>query len=206
MGKATGKGKRGAPKSAPKARLHPVVEQARNAGLPDAQLQRFTHVVALVPNPYGEVTVQGEIRQHKACRRLPHFETLYRSKVIDYPTYAVLDWYSGRLGLAHAGLFKSGLDVSGSGGGSVFSHNPKSVASVEARADVDWALGFVPAGLHAVLDGVMLEGETFEALGPRLYPALSGERARRKAAADFRAAAAALLLGIGHRINQAIAA
>ncbi len=206
MGKATGRRGRAARKPAPAARMHPVVEQARNAGMPDAQFQRFVHVVAPVPNPYGEVTVQGEIRQHKACRRVPHFETLYRSRVIDYPTYAALDWYAGRLGLAHSGLFKSCLDVSGSGGGSVFSHGPKSAASVEARSDIDWALRFVPADLHAVLNGVVLDGETFEALGSRLHPALSPSRARHKAAASFRAAAAALTVGIRHRIIQVIAA
>ena len=206
MGKATGKGKRGAAHVAPKVRLHPVVQQARNAGLPDVQLERFTHVVALVPNPYGEVTVKGDIRQHKACKRVPRFETLYRSKVIDYPTYAALEWYDGRLALAHSGLFKCGLDVSGGGGGNGFGHAMKTVASVEARADVAWALGFVPGHLHAVLDGVMVDGETFEQIGRRLYPSLSEHRAKRVASTMFKEASAALLAGVGRRINYAIAA
>lgn len=174
--------------------------------MPDEQLRRFVHVVEAVPNPYGEITVGGKIRQHKACRRLARYETLYRAKVIDRLTYAVLDWYAGRLALAYAGLFKSSLDGSGSVRGSFCNHLPKFEASVRARADVEWALGFVPPDLHAVLNGVMLDEETFEVLGPRLYPGLSVERSRRKAAACFRAAAAALLLGVGQRINLAEAA
>lgn len=175
-------------------------------GMPEVQTRRFEHVVATVPNPLGEVTVRGEIRQHQACRRLAHYQTLYRARVIDRSTYAVLEWYAGQLAVAYAGLFRSSLEVSGSGAGSFFSHVPKSEASVRARATVAWALSFVPAELHAVLNGVMLEGETFEALGARLYPGLSDERSRRKVAASFKAAAAALLLGVEQRLGLALAA
>lgn len=174
--------------------------------MPEAQLLRFVHVVDTVPNPYGEVTVRGEIRQHKACRRLAHYQSLYRAKVIDQPTYAVLDWYAGRLAVAYSGLFRSSLAVSGLAGGSVFSHVPATAASLQARVEVAWALSFVPPDLHAVLNAVMLEDATFETLGPRFYPDLSAERSRRKVAERFRAAAAALLVGVGPRLNLTFAA
>jgi len=190
--------------------MHPVLQRAISNG---ARLDRGKYEVASIENPYGEVIIRGELRRHKAVRRIPHFETLYRSKVIDRTVFACLEWYADRLGLAQSGLIKCGLDVSGSGGGSAFHHVPTTQAAMEARSDVDWARGFIPDNdLRAVFDGVMgsLEAEsddTFETIGVRVYPSVCSDRAKRKASSAFKIAANYLLAGIGaHVVGLAKAA
>lgn len=178
--------------------IHPILQQAISNG---ARLDRGTYEVAEVQNPYGEVIIRGEMRRHKAVRRVPHFETLYRSKVIDRTVFTCLEWYSDRLGLAQSGLIKCGLDVSGTGGGSAFHHIPTTQAAMEARSDVQWARGFIPDNdLRAVFDGVMEDGDTFEAIGVRVYPSVYADRAKRKASSAFKIAANYLLAGIGSRV------
>lgn len=211
MGKAKKKnrarGTAGAQRAgAPLGNMHPVLAQAIGNG---ARLERGEYEVAEVQNPYGEVIIRGEMRRHKAVRRIPHFETLYRSKVIDRTVFACLEWYSERLGLAQSGLFKCGLDTSGTGGGSAFHHIPTTQAAMEARSDVDWARRFIPDNdLRAVFDGVMgsmeAEGDdTFEAIGVRVYPSVCSDRAKRKASSAFKIAANYLLAGIGpHVVGQ----
>jgi hypothetical protein len=175
--------------------LHPVIMQA---DVPEAQRRRFVHEVATVANPYGEMMQDGQIKQHKACRRVPHFETLYRSRVIDKTVFVVLEWYANRLARAEGGLFKCGLDTSGTGGGSAGSHIPTTMAAMEARSDVTWARGFIPWDLLPAFDGVMAMGETFEAIGARVYPHLCLDRGKRRASSAFKIAANHLLLGCGH--------
>ncbi|WP_066526656.1 hypothetical protein [Erythrobacter sp. CCH5-A1] len=183
--------------------MHPVLKQAISNG---ARLDRGSYEVAEVQNPYGEVIIRGEIRRHKAVRRVPRFETLYRSKVIDRTVFACLEWYADRLAMAQSGLIKCGLDVSGSGGGSAFHHIPTTQAAMEARSDVDWARGFIPDNdLRQVFDGVMgsmdAEGDdTFEAIGAAVYPHVCSDRAKRKASSAFKIAANYLLAGIGARV------
>lgn len=179
--------------------LHPVIQQALGNG---AQLERGSFEVALVENPYGEVFIRGELRRHKAVRRVPHFETLYRSKVIDRTVFACLEWYAGRLALAQSGLIKCGLDVSGSGG-AAFSHSAVSEAAMDARSDVAWARGYVPDNdLRRVFDAVMEQGETFEEAGARVYAHVHPDRAKRKASTAFKLAANHLLAGVGgHVLN-----
>lgn len=183
--------------------MHPVLRQAFSNG---ARLDRGTYEVAEVQNPYGEVIIRGEIRRHNAVRRVPRFETLYRSKVIDRTVFACLDWYADRLAMAQSGLIKCGLDVSGSGGGSAFHHVPTTQAAMEARSDVDWARGYIPDNdLRRVFDGVMgsLEAEgddTFETIGAQVYPNVCSDRAKRKASSAFKIAANYLLAGIGARV------
>lgn len=178
-----------------KGKVNPLVLQAKSNGA------RFDHrelEVVEVPNPYGEVTVRGEIRRHQAVRRTPHFEALYRSKVIDRHVFACLEWYADRLGLAHSGLIKCGLDVSGCGGGSAANHISVTEAAMEARSDVDWARSFLPDNdIRKVFDGVMGEGETFERVGALVYPKISLDRAKRKASSAFKIAANYLLKGVG---------
>lgn len=184
--------------NAGKGNIHPILQQAISNG---ARLDRGTYEVAEVQNPYGEVIIRGEMRRHKAVRRVPHFETLYRSKVIDRTVFTCLEWYSDRLGLAQSGLIKCGLDVSGTGGGSAFHHIPTTQAAMEARSDVDWARGFIPNNdLRLVFDGVMEDGNTFEVIGARVYPTLCSDRAKRKASSAFKLAANYLLLGMGQQI------
>jgi len=184
--------------NAGKGNIHPILQQAISNG---ARLDRGTYEVAEVQNPYGEVIIRGEMRRHKAVRRVPHFETLYRSKVIDRTVFTCLEWYSDRLGLAQSGLIKCGLDVSGTGGGSAFHHIPTTQAAMEARSDVQWARGFIPDNdLRAVFDGVMDDGDTFEAIGVRVYPSVCADRAKRKASSAFKIAANYLLAGIGSRV------
>lgn len=180
--------------------LHPVVAAAFAAGMPREQFDRFEHRAAQVPNPLGEATIKGEIRSHKACRRVPTWQSTFGAKGVDRPVLLALAWYDDRLGLAYSGLFKCGLDMTGSGG-NPFSHVPASVASTEARADIDWARSFIPADLWAIFDSMMVDGETFEQIGRRAYPSLSGERSRKKASSAFRIAANHLLLGIGHLLQ-----
>lgn len=184
--------------NAGRGNIHPILQQAISNG---ARLDRGTYEVAEVQNPYGEVIIRGEMRRHKAVRRVPHFETLYRSKVIDRTVFTCLEWYSDRLGLAQSGLIKCGLDVSGAGGGSAFHHIPTTQAAMEARSDVQWARGFIPDNdLRAVFDGVMDDGDTFEAIGVRVYPGVCADRAKRKASSAFKIAANYLLAGIGSRV------
>lgn len=190
--------------------MHPVMVRAISNG---ARLDRADYEVAAVPNPYGEVVIRGEVRRHKAVRRVPRFETLYRSKVIDDTVFACLAWYAARLAAAQGGLIRCGLDVSGAGGGSAFHHIPTTQAAMEARADVDWARGFVPDNdLRAVFDGVMgsldAEGDdNFETIGRAVYPSICADRAKRKASSAFKVAANYLLIGIGGRVvGQGLAA
>lgn len=185
-----------------KGNMHPVLQQAIASG---ARLDRGTFEVAQVENPYGEVIIRGELRRHKAVRRVPHFETLYRSKVIDRTVFACLEWYTDRLGLAQSGLIKCGLDVSGCGGGSAAHHIPTTEAAMQARSDVDWARGFIPDNdLRQVFDGVMEDGDSFAAIGERVYPSVCADRAKRKASSAFKIAANYLLAGVGgHVIGMA---
>lgn len=204
MGKSKKKNRAKRPAGAVKTgNMHPVLQRAISNG---ARLDRGKYEVAEVQNPYGEVIIRGEMRRHKAVLRIPHFETLYRSKVIDRTVFTCLEWYAERLGLAQSGLIKCGLDVSGSGGGSAFHHIPTTQAAMEARSDVDWARGFIPDNdLRAVFDGVMgsmeAEGDdTFETIGVRVYPSVCSDRAKRKASSAFKIAANYLLAGIGSRV------
>lgn len=203
MGKATGKKQISFATAAPAA-LPPVIAQAQ---ITEAQAARFVHAVATVPNPYGEVTVKGEIRTHKACRRVAQFETLHRSGVIDRAQFVVLEWYSDRLSLASAGLFKSCLsNAGGGGGGSAISHKPSSIASVDARADIEWSRRFIRPGLLPAFDGVMVDEDSFAAIGRRLYTDLSEDTAKRRISAQFKAAVAMLSKGVGGLIKLGSAA
>ena len=200
MGKAARKRHKGSNRStrAKAAPAHPLIMQA---DIPAAQRGRFVHEVAEVANPYGEFVQDGKMKRHKACRRVPHFETLYRSKVIDKAVFVVLEWYDGRLARAEGGMFKCGLDTSGGGGGTAQSHIPTTQAAMEARSDVAWARGFIPYDLLPAFDGVMSAGETFEAIGARVYPSVCLDRGKRKASSAFKIAANHLLLGMGHRVG-----
>jgi hypothetical protein len=180
------------------AQVHPLIVQA---DIPLAQRNRAIYEVAEVANPYGEVMQSGEMRRHKACRKVAHFETLYRSKVFDKTVFVCLEWYDQRLARAEGGLFKCGLDTGG--GGTAQSHIPTTQAAMEARSDVAWARGFIPNDLLPAFDGVMAQGETFEAIGARVYSHLCIDRAQRRASSAFKIAANHLLLGCGHLVGVA---
>jgi hypothetical protein len=177
--------------SAAPVRIPDVIAQA---ALTPEQARRFDHTVAKVSNPLGEVTIAGDIRQHKACRRVPQFETLWRAKVIDDAAFIVLGWYWRRLGKGGSGLFKSCLDMTG--GRAV--HTP---SGIDARDDIEWARGFVRPGLLPAFDGVMADEETFADVARRLYPALATGWAQRRVSAEFKEAVALLCAGVGHRIR-----
>ncbi len=188
----------------PVGNMHPVMVRAISNG---ARLTHADYEVAAVPNPYGEVIIRGELRRHKAVRRVPRFETLYRSKVIDDTVFACLAWYAARLAVAQGGLIRCGLDVSGAGGGSAFHHIPTTQAAMEARDDVAWARGFIPpgGGLRDVFDGVMgsvdVVGDAdFGTIGAAVWPGLNPDWAARKASKSFRIAANYLLMGAGPRV------
>lgn len=198
MGKRKHKRAAGAKGSAGLGNMHPIMKQAISNG---ARLDDGTFEVVGVANPYGEVIIRGEVRRHKAVRRVPHFETLFRSKLIDQSAFAALSWYADRLSLSQSGLIKCGLDVSGSGGGNAFHHIPTTQAALEARSDVRWARGFLQgADVIRVFDGVMDGGATFEVIGADVYPAVCVDRAKRKASAAFKVAVQQLLKGIGPRV------
>lgn len=184
--------------------IHPLIVQAAGNG---AQLTRGEYEVASVPNPYGEVVVRDELVRHKAVRRVPHFETLYRSKVIDRQMFACLEWYSDRAELAGSGLIRCGLDVSGSGGGgSAHAHIPTGEAALWARRDVDWARGLIPRDCLAAFDNVMTEGVSFIESARRIcadrYVRTSVERQRRVAREQFVKATQALVIGVLPRITE----
>ena len=184
------------PAARAKPKLPAVITQAE---IPPEQLQRFVHAVVNVANPLGEVTIKGEIRSHKACRRLPHFETLYNSGLIDRTIFVVLEWYAERLALASAGLTRCALSVSGGGGG--VATITRSEVAMAASSDLTWARSFIPHAVINVFDAVMHDGDTFEQAGRRVYPKLSLDRAKRHASMNFKVAAYRLRLGIGHRVN-----
>lgn len=183
--------------------LHPVMQQAISNG---ARLEHGLFEVTPVPNPHGEVVVRGEIRPHEAVRRVPRFETLYRSRVIDRVVFTVLEWYAARLALAKSGLYRSALDTTGRGGGSPFAHLPAGAAAISAREDIDWARGFIPADLRAAFDGVMEQEESFAAIAARLYPWLSPDSGQRRVSVEFKLAANYLLKGAGPRVLGAAVA
>lgn len=202
--KKTKAGKRAAKAKVPGlGNMDPVLQQTIAVG---ARLDRGTFEIARVENPHGEVIIRGEMRRHKVVRRVPRFETLYRTKVIDRNVFAVLDWYWQRLGLAQSGLVKCQLDTSGRGGGTMGSHAGQSEAAMAARSDITWARGFIPDNdLRRVFDGVMgsLEdegGDSFEMVGARVYMGISADRAKRKASSAFKIAANHLLAGIGAQV------
>lgn len=182
--------------------VHPLIAQAAGNG---AQLDRGGYEVVPVPNPYGEVVIRDELVRHKAVRRVPHFETLYRSKVIDRQQFACLEWYAERAELAQSGLIKSALDVSGAGG-SVHSHSPSNEVAVWAQKDVDWARSLIPADCLAAFDSVMLDGVSFIESARRIvsqgYSRTSVERQRKIAREQFGRAAAALTCGVLPRIAE----
>lgn len=203
MTKKKHKGKRaagGKAKAPGLGNMHPVVQQAIGNG---ARLDRGTFEVASIENPLGEVVIRGELRRHKAVRRVPRFETLYRTKVIDRTVFACLEWYWQRLGLAQSGLVKCQLDTSGRGGGVVSAHAGPGEAAMAARSDVTWARGYIPDNdLRRVFDAVMEQGETFEEAGARVYAHVHPDRAKRKASTAFKLAANHLLAGVGgHVLN-----
>lgn len=177
---------------APPANVHPLILQA---DVSREQRSRAAYEVALVPNPYGEVIVNNEPVRHKAVRRVPHFETLYRSKVIDRVLFACLEWYADRAELANSGLIKCGLDVSG-GGGAATSHVPINEAAAGARSDLDWARRHIPRDCLQAFDSVMVDGVSFIESARRIcanrYVRTSVERQRRVARAQFVKAAEAL--------------
>lgn len=180
----------------------PVIALAISNG---ARLDRGTYEVAKVPNPFGEIIIRGEVRQHKAVRRVAQHELLYRHRVIDRRLFAALDWYANRKALADAGMIKSGLNIGG-GGGSAQHHIPTSEAAMCARSDLEWARQTIaPAHMQAFL-AVMHEGESFIECARRLhanrYVRVSVERARRNLKDQFVKAAAAMADQIAPRLSR----
>lgn len=174
--------------------VHPLIAQAAGNG---AVLDRGAYEVVAVPSPYGnEVTVRDELYRHKAVRRVPHFETLYRTKVITAEQRACLGWYDERLELAEAGLFRSALDVSGNGGGTVHSHITINEVALGARQSIAWARQVIPADCLPAFDAVMVDGFSFVESARRLcagrYVRVSVRRQRQVARDQFVRAVEAL--------------
>lgn len=182
-----------AAKPTPPPPVHPLIVQAE---IPAAQRERFDHEVAVVANPYGEVVQAGEFRRHKAVRRVPHFEALYRRKAFDRTVFTALEWYAGQWAQAQAGMFKCGLDTSGVGG-STSSHIPTSEARMQASSNIEWALSAIPGDARYVFMAVMHDEATFDEAARVLYPSISADAGKRKASAMFKLAANYLLLGVG---------
>lgn len=189
-----------------KSRPHsndPVIQLALSNG---ARLDNGTFEVAKAPNPYGEIIIRGEVRAHKVVRRVPQHELLYRHRIIDRRLFVALEWYAKRYAAAEAGIVKSGLDVSGGGGGSAQHHIPICEVSMFARSDVAWAQSAIsPAHIEA-FDAVMHKQESFIECARRLcanrYVRLSVERARRNMKEDFIKAATAMADHIAPRLSR----
>lgn len=183
---------------APQANVHPLIVQA---DVPREQRERAAYEVSMVPNPYGEVIVNNEPVRHKAVRRVPVFETLYRSKVIDRPLFLCLEWYAANAELAVSGLIKCGLDVSGGGSGRTSAGlHTASEASVMARSNIDWARRLIPPQYLAAFDDVMIDGNSFIESARRLcagrHVRVSVRRQRQVAREQFVKAAEALTEGV----------
>ena len=183
-------------KGSGKAAVHPLIAQAKASG---ANLADGTFEVAEVVNPYGEVIIRGEVRRHKAVRRVPTYETLHKRGKIDRQAFVCLEWFADRLALAHSGLIRCGLNVTG--GGSTGATIPTTEAAMIARSDVAWARAFIrDTEARAVFDCVMSDGHTFERVGALVFPSLSLDTAKRKASRLFHVAAKALREGIGSKV------
>ena len=200
MGKAT-KAKRNSVRASAARPEHPLIVQA---DITPEQRRRAAYEVAQVPNPYGEVVVRDEVVRHKAVRRVPQFETLYRLGVFDKAepsaraVLVALEWYADQQDLAGSGLYKCGLDVST--GGSSHSHTPAGHAAVAARSNIKWARGFIAPELLPAFDAVMVDGEAFIETARRMhakrYVRVSVRRARQLLRDQFVQAAEALAAGI----------
>ncbi|MFT3968485.1 MAG: hypothetical protein QM690_21665 [Sphingobium sp.] len=181
---------------------HPLIEQALSNG---ARLDRGEYEVASINSPYGkEVMVRGEMKRHKAVRRVPQYQALYRQGIIDRAMFAALEWYDGRLGLAESGMYKCGLDTSGTGGGAPGRCIPVGEAAMQARSDVEWARSFIDPRRLPAFDAVMMEGETFREAARRMhahrYVRISVRHARRVMREEFVQAARDMLNGVASRI------
>lgn len=174
-------------------RLHPLVEAADVT----PEFRKRTALDAeLVPNPYGEVFISGELKRHMAVRRRPAYVTLFRQGVIDRATLGALEWYAGRLATSEAGIVKGCLGGDGSGGGSSASHIPISEARIAAQGDVDWARRLIPAQARRAFDLVMVDELSFSESARRERAGVpvraSVRRLRAVMAAQFKAAAEAV--------------
>lgn len=176
------------PKQAERQAKPRIDEVVLQADLPTSQRERFAYEPTMRPNPLGEVTIKGEIRRHKVCRRIPQYELLFRAKVFDKTVFAALEWFDDKLAMAEKGMTKCALNVTGGGGpgGTTFDE-----AAAWARSDVDWARKHIGDTLP-VFDAVMLQGESFTAIGLARWPRLSPDWSKRRAARDFKTAATKL--------------
>ena len=172
--------------------VHPLIVMAKANG---AKLDEGTFEVAEIGNPYGEVVIRGEIRRHKVVRRVLHYEALHKAGKIDRATFACLDWFADRLALANSGLVKCGLNVSG-GGGVSSSHIPTNEAAMQARSDVAWARRFIRDRETLAVFDLSMEGQTFDRIGPSVFPALSVDTSKRKASKLFNVAAGLIQGGV----------
>jgi hypothetical protein len=181
--------------------VHPLIVTAVSNG---AKLDRGTYEVAKAPNPYGEIIIRGEVRAHKVVRRVPQHELLYRHRIIDRRLFVALEWYFGRLGMAEAGMIKSGLNIGNSGGGSAQTHIPTSEAAIAARSDIRWAQSAISTAHITAFLAVMHEQESFIECARRLhakrYVRVSVERARRNLKDQFVKAATAMADHIAPRL------
>ena len=159
------------------------------------QRARYAYAVAETVDPYGETIVQGRVKPHAVCRRQPVYVTLHGRGGICDRTRAVLDWYDQRLCLARKGLTIDSLALAAGRGGTTRggSGYTPTAAAAAARSDVQWARGFITAGL-GVFDAVMGQEMTFAEIAGG-----SGAKAARASRA-FKAAAAEVLKGVGGRV------
>jgi hypothetical protein len=164
------------------------------------QRKRYAYAAGQTVDPYGETLVQGRVKPHAVCRRQPVYVTLHGRGVICDRTRAVLDWYDQRLGLARKGLMIDSLALAhGRGGGTTRGsggYTPTDAAAA-ARSDVQWARSFISEGL-GVFDAVMDQEMTFAEIAGG-----SGAKAVRASRA-FKAAAAAVLKGVGARVLRPV--
>ncbi len=178
------------------AGVHPVIVQA---DIPAAQRARRTFEVVKVPNPFGEVTQDGEIRQHSAVKVRKGWRALKASTGVCNDTYRVLEWLEDQMEMAEGGMVRCALDFSG-GGGCPSTHVPCSMRATDARSEVDWALGFVSALERRVITLMMGTGLTFAAAGGAIWPQLNADVSARKASTVLKLAAVRLLAQCGARV------
>lgn len=158
------------------------------ANPPEAQRARFTFVAVETANPLPQSAIQGKVKTHRACKRLPAYAAI---RGLSGETVAVLEWYDKKLGVARSGMtMDSLLKANSPGGGAGMSH-PEAAAM--AWSDLDWAKSHIMDGLTTFVRVMELD-ETLTEIG-------NGSRAREdRARSEFKLAASWLLLGVGSRV------
>lgn len=170
-----------------------------------AHLHTGRFAEATVPNPLGEVVVNGAPRQHRALRRVRPYAALYHAGTIGRAEMAALEWFDDQAARAESGMVRCALGAMGQGGGGGESGAALPISDMVLRAasEVAWAHGVIGADLLPVFTAVMQDELTLIDAARRQcagrYLRVSVRHRRRQLARDFKAAAARLAAALQDR-------